>query len=371
MDKNLVGKWRQICGDDNGAIVNIFDEAEIKVKLTFEATGYFNFDPNCAYEKDGCLCWEINDEYYRMVYHVRFEDGTMKGYYTQFGKEIQIEYRRLSDIPEDGEYIYAPEKIVIPGTDMTRIDALRKYPDYSSELPEKPFSVEYVLSEPIPDIVLKYGFSEYVENIDENDDALAFAILDFVCDHFRHNGHNGTGGKGVEQIIGFCEKNNGATNCRGLAIMLASLLRMKGIKASHVTCRPYEEPFNDCHVVVDCILPSGARVMIDPTYRLYLRDKNGDYVSLRHLREMLISGEECTANDKASYNGGGFDNAGYQRIYMTKNTFRFSRCGINRDGLDEKDSRSAELIPLGYPTEKFSEDTKRNRFITNADLFWQ
>lgn len=366
MDKKLVGKWRQTIGDDYGAIVNIFDEAEIKIKLTFEETGYYNFNPNCAYESDGCLCWEINDEYYRMVYHVKYEDGTMKGYYTQFGKETPIEYERVSDTPEDGEFVYAP---VVPETDMTRIDALRKHSDYSNELPNKLFVVECVLHEPIPDIVEKYGFSKYVENISENDDALVFAILDFVCDNFRHNGQNGTGGAGVEQIINFCEKNNSATNCRGLAIMLASLLRMKGIKASHVTCKPYEEPFNDCHVVVDCILPSGARVMLDPTYHMYLKDKNGDYVSLRHLREMLISGEEYFANDKASYNGEGFD-IDNQRTYMTKNTFRFSRCGINRDGFDENDSRSAELIPLGYPTEKFNEN-QRNNFITNADLFWQ
>ena len=66
--------------------------------------------------------------------------------------------------------------------------------------------------------------------------------------------------------------------------MLVSLLRLNGVKAQHITCMPYEEPFEDCHVVVDCLLPTGKRIMLDPTWRLYLMDKNGEYISLPELR---------------------------------------------------------------------------------------
>ena len=82
-----------------------------------------------------------------------------------------------------------------------------------------------------------------------------------------------------------------------LAILLASLLRLNGIKAQHITCMPYEDPFDDCHVVVDCLLPSGERIMLDPTSRLYYKDRYGKYISLPHLRELLIADEPTTALD--------------------------------------------------------------------------
>lgn len=161
------------------------------------------------------------------------------------------------------------------------------------------------------------------------------------------------------------------TNCRGLAIMLASLLRLNGIKAQHITCMPYEEPFEDCHVVVDCLLPSGERIMLDPTSRLYYRDKDGRYVSLPHLRELLIADEPIIENPTASYNGNGFDKED-NRNYMIKNTFRFARCTRNEDGIDGRteNSRYMELIPRGYPTENFPKQRKED-FVYNDHDFWR
>ena len=153
--------------------------------------------------------------------------------------------------------------------------------------------------------------------------------------------------------------------------MLASLLRLNGIKAQHITCMPFEDPFDDCHVVVDCLLPSGKRIMLDPTNRLYLKDGNGEYVSLQHLREMIVTGEPFFENETASYNGTGFDRDD-NRAYMTKNTFRFARCTLNKDGIDGRTetSRYIELIPKDYPIEDFSEMRKKD-FVYNDIEFWR
>ncbi len=48
----------------------------------------------------------------------------------------------------------------------------------------------------------------------------------------------------------FADENEGITNCRGLSLILAQLIRAYNIKAFHITCMPYEEPFSDCHVIV-------------------------------------------------------------------------------------------------------------------------
>ena len=64
MDKQWIGKWYK---EDMGETINIFDETPLRMKMSFTSSGYYNFEPNCVYEKDGYLCYEINDAYYRMV----------------------------------------------------------------------------------------------------------------------------------------------------------------------------------------------------------------------------------------------------------------------------------------------------------------
>ncbi len=368
MDKRLVGQWYK---EELGETLHIFDESPLRMKMSFSSSGYYNFEPNCVYEKDGYLCFEINDEYYRMVYHVKPDGDCLVGYYTQFGRITEIAYTRLSDTPLDEPPQYIPTEIFVPGTEESRLSVLKRYAAYDRRI-ESDCASECVLGGNAPAILEKYDYSAYVGGLDRTDEALAFRLLDFVCDHFGHDGTRGLGsGRTITELIEFCEKHEYKTNCRGLAILLASLLRLNGIKARHITCMPYEDPFEDCHVVVDCLLPSGKRVMLDPTWRLYLKDKDGEYVSLPYLRALLIADEPIFANETAGYNGGGFESA-YHRSYMTKNTFRFARCTLHKDGVDGRTeaSRYIELIPQDYPTEAFS-DRQKADFVYNDEAFWR
>ncbi len=361
MDKKFIGQWYK---EELGEILNIFDESPLRMKMSFTSSGYYNFEPNCVYEKDGYFCFEINDEYYRMVYHVKVENDKLVGYYTQFGKNTEVSYTRVSEIPID-----EPSETFVPGTDESRLSALKRHAEYDRSC-EYGCKSEFVLGGNIPEILEKYDYSTYVRGLGNTDD-LAFKLLDFVCDHFGHNGTRGLGsGRTITDLIEFCEKNEYKSNCRGLAILLASLLRLNGIKAQHITCMPYEDPFDDCHVVVDCMFPSGKRVMLDPTWRLYLKDKDGEYISLQHLRELLITGKPIFENQTAGYNGGEFDKE-YYRNYMTKNTFRFARPTLSKEGVDGRmeNSRYIELIPQGYPIENFSEKRQAD-FVYNDTEFW-
>lgn len=92
-----------------------------------------------------------------------------------------------------------------------------------------------------------------------------------------------------------------------------------------------------------CLLPSGKRIMLDPTYRLYLKDGDGEYVSLERLREMLLKDEPFFANEAASYNEKPFDSEHY-RNYMTKNTFRFCRGTFYREGSEDWDRRRVQIL---------------------------
>lgn len=362
----MVGKWYK---EEFGETINIFDETPIRMKMSFLTSGHMNFEPNCVYEADGWLCYEINDDYYRMVYRVKYEDGKLIGHYTQFGKTTPVRYIKMGDVPEDAPFRYEPTEIFVPELREARIDTLRRHAEYERSA-GKAVCDEYVLGGETPDILEKYHYSDYIKGLDASADEIVFALLDFVCDHFGHNGSGGMGqGKKISDMISFMEGNMMKSNCRGLAILLASLLRLNGVKARHITCLPYEDPFNDCHVVVDCLLPSGKRIMLDPTWRLFLKDKDGEYVSLPRLREMLISGEDIFANEKAAYNGMEFDREEH-RAYMTKNTLRFARCTLHKEGVDGKTEFSdyIELIPKGYPADNFKE---KKSFVYDDIEFWK
>lgn len=368
MDRRLIGKWYK---EDMDETINIFDETSLRMKMSFSSSGHYNFEPNCVYEKDGYLCYEINDESHRMVYHVKYEAGSLTGFYTQYGQTAPVKYTKTDDTPEDAPYQYLPTEIYVPGTGETRIDLLKRYAEYDRSR-EYGYSNEYVLGGNIPRILEKYDYWKYMEGADSAEDEVAFKLLDFVCDHFAHDGSSGiSSGRKITELIKFYEKNDCKINCRGLSILLAALLRLNGIRARHITCLPYEDPFDDCHVVVDCLLPSGKRVMLDPSWRLYLRDSEGEYVSLPRLRQLLLTDGPVFENSSASHNGSAFDSE-YYRNYMTKNAIRFARCTLCRDGVDGqmKNSRYLTLLPKNYPTETFSESQKAD-FVYNDMEFWK
>lgn len=369
MDRRLVGTWYK---EEMGETLNIFDETPPRMKMSFSSSGHYHFEPNCVYEKDEYLCFEINDEQYRMVYHVQFVEDHLEGYYTQHGKDTQIRYTLVSAQPEDKPYEYLPMECFIPGTQEKRIDILRKYAAYGRSRGES-YESEYVLGGELPAVLEKYGFSEYVKNSAAGTDEVVFKILDFVCDNFGHGGSVGLppNSRKITDMIAFCESHDGQTNCRGLSLLLASLLRLYSVKARHITCMPYEDPFDDCHVVVDCLLPSGKRIMLDPSWRLFFKDAEGEYVSLERLRNILIADEPLFANADASHNEEGFDEE-YYRNYMTKNTFRFSRGTLFADGLDERAARRVELVPADYPVEKLnSSDHPAAEFVYDDTVFWR
>lgn len=368
MNNRYAGKW---LGTEDGFTLNIFDETPFRMTISFPDSGFYNYVPNCVYEKEGLFCFEINDDDNRGIFRLSPVGGDLEGSYSQYGKEKKVKYVKVSDVPEDLPFERRSPITYVPGTDIKRIDILKKYPDFDRRQ-EEGYPNEYVLGGDVPEVLEKYHYSDYVGTLTGKDDALAFRLLDFVCDNFGHNGRLGSRGKRIEDLVAFCEEHNNSVNCRGLAILLASLLRLNGIKARHITCMPYEEPFDDCHVVVDCLLPSGKQIMLDPSWRMFYKDKCGEYVSLPRLREILIAGDELFENPNASYNGNGaFDRDDY-REYMTKNTFRFDHCTLNKEGVDgyAENYKYVELIPCGYPTENFSDERKKG-FVYNDIEFWR
>ncbi len=358
----FVGKWKSTSPYGN-CIMDIFPHEDDRavILISFPDFRSFGFEPHSYWIEGDTVIWQINDTYNSGRCEVKLADGHLRGTYTQLnhGQFPAVEFVKVSDEPSV-EQDHSP--IPLPDN-KSRVEILRRYAAYGAK--EDPIKTEYILGEPLPDEIRVLGFENYVNGKSGED--LAFACLDFVCDHWHHNGNSGLRcGRHLMDIVRFADEHDHAVNCRGLAIILAILLRHVGLKAQHVTCLPYEYPFSDCHVVTDCLLPNGKRVMLDPTYRLHLTDTEGNPVSLPALRQHLIDGTPVFPNKTAGYNGGDFPLDEY-RNYMAKNTLRFSKGSVNREGCDE--SPQIMLSPADYPIEK-TEPSQHTRILHDPEAFW-
>lgn len=314
---------------------------------------------------NGELILLFNDAAHRAVFRLRLEDGVMKGSFCQLKqkKGESVEFSRVSDQLSDHL------KKHMEMMKLSRLEILRRYADYDRG--QSPVKIEFVLGEKLPECLDRYDLGKYTEG--KEGDELVFALLDFLCDHFHHDGYSEMPGwpdhRKLQDFVLFYEKT-GSTNCRGLSIMLSALLRSFGIRAQHVTCLPYEEPCSDCHVVVDCFLPSGGRVLLDPTFRVWFKDEKGSPVSIRELRKILLENKPLIPSEQAAYNGVNgkerFDMDSY-REYMAKNTLRFSKGRVCRDGDDELES--LRLFPKNYDYSDFHFNRNVTVF-TDEDAFW-
>jgi hypothetical protein len=357
----FIGKW--YCYEEGGATLNVIKSGDVfRLSLSYEDSGFNNVTPSSFYEQDGILRYETSVYGNLIAYAVELKGGELSGTYTQQGEAHGISFIKLSEKPDDKPFIRVAPFTYYKG--VPRLDILRKYADFSTDSDDPPYSFEYALDEKLPDIIEEYGYSEYMSSLDADGDNLAFSIMDFVCDNFSHfNAAALPLDHSLEGVVKYCSEHDGKTNCRGLSIILAGLLRANGIEASHITCLPFEDNFTDCHVVVDCILPSGKRVMLDPTYRLHLKDSEGEHVSVRRLREILIEGGAVYPNEGAGYNGEAFTEV-YYRAYMAKNLFRLERALNSCDG-DDYSSQFVQLCPAG-----FDPADDGITVVRSADDFW-
>lgn len=124
-----------------------------------------------------------------------------------------------------------------------RIEVLRKYSKYDGDEVTGKYTTRMVLGNKAPKILLKYNYPNYCNRSSANADDIVFAMRDFVCDNFKHDSHTRIpGGHSLARVVRGYEKMDSKTNCRGLALILAEVLRMNKNKARHVTCKLYEEP---------------------------------------------------------------------------------------------------------------------------------
>lgn len=300
------------------------------------------------------------------LYFPKEGGSTLRGTYTQYEKTFDIEFTKTSDVPVD--YAGTPQ-FVFEG--IAYEDWLQKLQHYNS------FS-----ENPGPAITYTYRYGELEKALDltggipiqsvlygMGDVEKMMALLRLVCDNFKHNGAAPVpeGALSAVSLVAGYDPAVGI-ECRGLSLILTEMLLASGIPAKVVYCIPDLEP-NECHVVVHAYSASlGQWIMLDPSYRLVLKNGVGDYVNLPMLRDALVNGETLIPNADAGHNGTPFYMPFYA-AYMTKNTFRFSNSADNYPGsFRASGNREHMLVPAGWTVPYAG--SRPEIVTTSAAAFW-
>lgn len=201
-------------------------------------------------------------------------------------------------------------------------------------------------------------------------------LLRFVHNTILHDGsHFGLCESSAVDIYNYYKTTGKGVNCRQLAIALNGMYLAMGFPSRYVTCMPKEDKDQDCHVI-NCIYSSqlGKWLWIDPTFNAYVKDENGNLLSIAEVRERLIANRPLYLNEDANWNNRvKKTKEDYLDNYMAKNLYWFNcidySCLHPEGRYRDLGERYILLLPNGFSS---SHTAGANTIIThNADYFWQ
>jgi hypothetical protein len=185
-----------------------------------------------------------------------------------------------------------------------------------------------------------------------------FALCEFDAIDFYHY-HKSTG-KGI--------------NCRALAITLNECYLSMGFKSRFITCLPKDEKDGDCHVInIVYSKKLNKWLWMDPTFNAYIKDGDGNLLSIEEVRDYLINDKPLKLNKDANRNNHTKQSKEeYLYSYMAKNLYWF-QCPINsyfniESRYRNSNTKYISLRPNGYQRS----DTRANEVIINDPrYFWK
>jgi len=338
------GRWQgEFQNPRASVILNIVDETDGVTFTSFTV----EFAP---------IDWEINGEYLilgmnespefriTMVMSLSEDKRQMAGTFTQFGETSDIYFNKVSDFPHIGDFAVLWE----PTSLEERVQELNNYPDFARDGSVIEFTYDLGRWDLYMDLIEKFDLDTLTEGLYDVD--LMIALLDWVSGNFPHNGASGMPMQvDAMSIVRYVQDNPAGINCRGLAILLAEVLRLYGIPAKHITGYPPEDN-HPVHVVTHAFSHELQQwVMLDPTVRMFVTDKDGNFMNLYTLRRAFADGTPLMANENASHNGIPYSIEEY-KDFMSDYLFRFSTGTNFTFGSEEIGAGTTQfmLVPVGF-----------------------
>jgi hypothetical protein len=236
--------------------------------------------------------------------------------------------------------------ITLHTTYTRRIEQLNNFPNFADDGAQITFTFDLNRRDLYMDLIEEFGLDEITAGYEDVE--LMRVLLNWVSSNFPHHGNSGMPvNRDAMSIVEYVRENPRGINCRGLAILLAEVLRLYGIEAKHITVMAPEDA-HPVHVVTHAFSRELQQwIMLDPTFGVYLTDEDGNFMNLYTLRHAFAEGSILFANDDA---GLGRYSMWHVRKFTANYLFRFATGTHFGFGSEHRDADNLHimLVPYGF-----------------------
>ena len=203
-------------------------------------------------------------------------------------------------------------------------------------------------------------------------------ILKWTHDNIRHDGGNFALAEfDAIDLYNYHKSTGKGVNCRQLSQILNEMYLSMGIPSRFVTCMPKNPKDPDCHVI-NSVWSSQLQkwIWIDPTNYAYIKDENGNLLSIAEVRERLINNKPLVLNEDANWNNEQPQTKeDYLESYMAKNLYWIQCIDYSRFNAESRyryiDNKYIALLPLGFEID-LPQGVISPKYVTyDPDYFWQ
>ena len=195
-------------------------------------------------------------------------------------------------------------------------------------------------------------------------------MMTWIHDNIRHDGSNYALCEfDAIDLYNYHKSTGKGINCRHLSIALNEMYLAMGFKSRYVTCLSTNEKDQDCHVINSVYSTTLKKwIWIDPTFNAYVKDENGNLLSIEEVRERLIADRPLVLNEDANWNNQNKQTkAQYLDSYMAKNLY-WLQCPVDSRFNPESRYRNTNqtyisLRPSGDKQQKRSYNTRCGVFL--------
>ncbi|MFC1784011.1 transglutaminase-like domain-containing protein [Candidatus Neomarinimicrobiota bacterium] len=235
----------------------------------------------------------------------------------------------------------------------------------------------------LPELKEKYNLDSIAGNGDDVSKILN--LMSWVHNTIRHDGNSGEPtDRHADALIELCQTEKKGLNCWMISTVMNEVYLAMGLKSRIVSCYPKGDPFiiHEWHVIVEVFSPSLNKwLWIDPSFETYVKDSQGNLLSIAEVRNNLMNGLPVFASPEINWNNEPYEGGGEQYLYdyMTKNLFRIAIPLFSIPAYEmypRKIRIYVQLLPEGYnhTNENFHEITgNRSSIIYTTDdkQFWR
>ena len=345
-------------------------------KYAFEAIALFNQLPK---ENQENYKWAQASNYYNLACVYAIQKQTKKAV-DAFEKAVkEYEWSNYShakqdtdidNIRTDKRFIALMESIRKKGDMLYVLRQSGKYQhDERDSLPQ--FKYEKATNDNLKNVREFFNLDSIAGQGDEISQIIN--LMTWVHDNIGHHNSYALCEFTSIDIYNYSKSNGKGVNCRHLAITLNEMYLAMGIKSRYVTCMPKDSMDQDCHVINSVYSNTLQKwIWMDASFNAYLKDENGNLLSIEEVRERMIDGRPLVLNEEARYHKEKMTKEWYLDYYMAKNLYWFS-CVVNTQFNTESRYRWTKqtyvsLCPVGFiPCKRHRDNVTTN----DAVYFWR